>query len=66
MHKDGPPWGEGSTNCYETAKYKTKRRILHPLERHISFFIKKKAYYSCTKDSPYLLLEDPPLSRKQK
>jgi len=42
MHKNGPPWGEGSTDCYETAKYKTKRWISHSLKRHISFFIKKK------------------------
>jgi hypothetical protein len=56
---------EESTNRYEIAKYKTKGRISHLLERHISFFIKKRVYYSSTRDGPDLLLKDPPLSYRQ-
>ncbi len=49
---------EESTNCYEIAKYKTKGRI-------ISFFIKKRVYYSSTRDGLDLLLKDPPLSYRR-
>lgn len=33
---------EGSAYRYQTAKYKTKRRISHPLQRRRNLFIKKK------------------------